>query len=90
MAEQIRELALALKEEKERHQLEELGFNEAAKKANTDIQGLVYHYRRKAGQIDTIVSKLQGSGSMAGDEAMIQELRNLIIAYKEENDQLRL
>lgn len=51
-------MSQALKEEKERHQLEEYAFTQAAKKATTDIQGLVYHYRKRAGQLDTVVSKL--------------------------------
>ena len=37
LAQQIREMGSALKEEKERHQMEELSFNEASKKATNDI-----------------------------------------------------
>jgi hypothetical protein len=56
--EEVREVTQALKEEKERHQLEEATFHEVSKKATADIQSLNFYYRRRAGQIDNILSKL--------------------------------
>jgi hypothetical protein len=74
MAEQIRELAQALKEETERHQLQEMGQSEVTKKVASNIQSLSYHYRRRATQIETIVSKLSGGTSLS-DDALGGDLR---------------
>jgi len=89
MAEQIRELAQALKEETERHQLQELGQIEVAEKAASDIRSHNYYYKKRAAQIDSIVSKLSGGNPMP-DESLGGDLRSLVMAYKEENEALRM
>ena len=69
--------------------MQEMRQNEVAKKVASDIHSLTYHYRRRATQIESIVSKL-GGGAPLTDDTLGGDLRSLILAYKEENDALRM
>ena len=64
-----------------------MGQLELAEKAASDLRSHNYYYKKRAAQIDSIVQKLN---LMPSDETMGGDLRTLVMAYKEENEALRM